>query len=77
MIRPYILGGWQWQSYDLDVSGFEGGTNNHPFFGVGVELNVIAGLFVEGQFEFNEDDPSLPNVSVTPFILKAGILFGG
>ena len=75
VIRPYLLGGWQWQSFGL--SGLDSSTENHPFFGAGVELNVLAGLFVEGQWEFNEDDPSLPNVSVTPFVVKVGVLFGG
>jgi hypothetical protein len=76
-IRPYILGGWQWQSFNLDVDGFESSTNNHPFAGVGVELGMLAGLFVEGQWEFNKDDPEFPDVSVTPFVLKVGFLFGG
>lgn len=78
VIRPYILGGWQWQSFSLDLDGFESSTNNHPFFGVGVELNMLAGLFVEGQWEFPDDVEGLTeNFSARPFVLKAGILFGG
>jgi hypothetical protein len=38
---------------------------------------MLAGLFVEGQWEVNKDDPELPDVSVTPFVLKVGLLFGG
>jgi len=73
-IRPYVLGGWQWQSFGLD--GLDSTTNNHPFFGVGVELSMLAGLFVEGQWEFN-DSFDTDAISVTPFVLKAGFGFGG
>ena len=76
MLRPYVLGGWQWRSLDFPDDD-EKFTSNHPFAGVGVELKFLAGLFVEGQWEFNKDDPQLPNVSVTPFVIKAGINFGG
>lgn len=76
-LRPYLLGGWQWQSFNLDVAGFESDTKNHPFFGAGVELKMLMGLYVEGQWEFNKDDPELPDFSVTPFVLKAGFNFGG
>ena len=75
-LRPYILGGWQWQSYDLDLEGFESSTQNHPFVGLGVELNFIAGLFVEGQWEFTDNFED-SDFDVTPFVIKAGILFGG
>jgi opacity protein-like surface antigen len=76
LIKPYILGGWQWQSFDLDVEGFEGDTKNHPFVGLGVEFNVLAGLFVEGQWEFTDKFPDT-DFDVTPFVIKAGIMFGG
>ena len=75
-LRPYILGGWQWQSFDLDLQGFESSTNNHPFVGVGVELNILMGLFLEGQWEFTDDFEDT-DFSVTPFVIKAGVNFGG
>ena len=73
-LRPYILGGWQWKSFSLD--GFDSETQNNAFFGAGIQLNVLAGLFVEGQWEFN-GDIECTDFSVTPSVLKAGIMFGG
>ena len=75
-LRPYILGGWQWKSYTLDLDAFESSTENNAFFGVGVELSMLANLFVEGQWEFNGDIEGT-DFSVTPFVLKVGIMFGG
>jgi opacity protein-like surface antigen len=76
VVKPYVLGGWQWQSFDLDVAGFEADTKSHAFVGLGVELNVLAGLFIEGQWEF-VDGFADQDFDVTPFVIKAGILFGG
>ena len=77
MLRPYILGGWQWKSFDLSVTGFESSTENNPFFGVGAELNVLGGLYLEGQWEFPDDVESLTEtLSITPFVLKVGLNFG-
>lgn len=81
MLRPYILGGWQWKSYSLDIDSFESSTENNPFFGVGVELSILGGLYLEGQWEFPEDIEGIPssgfeNISVTPFVLRAGLNFG-
>ena len=78
-IRPYVHGGWQWKQYDLEIAGLTFDTQNNPFFGVGVELNVLAGLFVEAAWEFNEDIATTAgqSLSSTPMTIKAGILFGG
>ncbi len=75
MVRPYVLGGWQWQSFDLDAVGFESSTENNPFVGLGVEFGMLAGLFVEGQWEFTDSFEDT-NFDVTPFVLRAGVQFG-
>ncbi len=75
-LRPYILAGWQWQSFDLDVEGFEGDTQNHPIVGLGLELSMLAGLFIEGQWEFTDSFVD-SDFDVTPFVIKLGIAFGG
>jgi len=73
MIRPYVLGGWQWKSFGLD--GFDSSTDSNPFVGVGVEIGMLAGLFIEGQMEF--DDEIATDIGARPFVLRAGLLFGG
>lgn len=75
MLRPYILGGWQWNSFSLD--GFDSSTESNPFIGVGVQLNILGGIFLEGQWEFPDDVETLTsNLSYTPFVLKGGVMFG-
>ncbi len=78
MLRPYVLGGWQWKRYGVDGSG---STENNAFAGLGVQLNMLAGLFIEGSWEFDGTVEGLTTtageISTTPFVLKAGFMFGG
>lgn len=78
LVRPYVVGGWQWKRYELDVTGFTTDAQNNPFAGLGVQLNLGVSVFLEGVWEFEGDLPgSTDELSVTPFVLKGGVLFGG
>jgi hypothetical protein len=73
MIRPYLLGGWQFKNVSVDNSS---GDSNNPFIGAGVEFGMLAGLFIEGQMEFDEKT-GVNDIGATPFVIRAGIQFGG
>lgn len=74
MIRPYLLGGWQFKNVGVD--GADSNTTNNPFVGAGVEIGMLAGLFIEGQMEFDEKT-QVGDIGATPFVLRAGLQFGG
>lgn len=80
LVSPYVVGGWQFKSYDLSLEGFESSTENNPFVGLGVQFGVGVNVFLEGVFEFEGGLDDLPGsteeLSVTPFVLKGGILIG-
>ena len=70
MVKPYVLAGWQ-------LRGGEGDTQNGPVVGLGVQLDFMLSLFLEANFEFNEDIAALPDFDNDPIVIKGGILFGG
>lgn len=75
MVKPYALAGWQMRR--TSVGDFSS-TENGPVVGLGVQLDFMTSLFLEGTFEFNEDDElAPPDFDNDPIVIKAGILFGG
>jgi len=74
MLSPYVIGGWQWRRASVD--GFDAVTESGATVGVGVGLGMIP-VFIEAQMEFNEDDPSVPDVDNDPIVIQAGVLVGG
>lgn len=74
VVRPYALLGYQLRGVEVsNVSDTDGGF----VVGAGVQLNFMMSLFLEGTFEFNEDDPAFPDLDNDPIVIKGGILFGG
>lgn len=75
MVKPYALAGWQMRRTSVgDLSS----TENGPMVGIGVQLDFMMSLFLEGTFEFNsDDDVSVPDFDNDPIVIKGGILFGG
>ncbi len=45
-------------------------------FGVGVELNLGVSLFLEANWEFHDEDPTMPDFDNNPIVIKGGITFG-
>jgi len=70
VVKPYALAGWQ-------IRGGEGETQNGPMVGVGVQLDFMMSLFLEGTFEFHEEVTGFPDFDNDPIVIKGGILFGG
>ena len=71
VVFPYLHSGWQWRSTSVaDV----GNTENGGFVGLGVSSFKF---FVEGSWEFNPDDPAIPDFDNDPIVIKVGYLFGG
>lgn len=79
VLRPYVVGGWQFKKYDLDVANFTSDIANNPFAGLGIQLNLGVSVFLEGVWEFEGDalPGSTEELSITPFVLKGGVMFGG
>lgn len=71
IVRPYVLGGLQ---YRKD----EGGSSNGAVLGVGVQLNFVVSVFLEGMLELADPvSTGVPNIDLSnPFVIKGGILFG-
>ena len=78
VVRPYVVGGWQFKKYDLDLANFSSDVENNPFAGLGVQFNLGVSLFLEGVWEFEGDvlPGSTEELSITPFVIKGGVLFG-
>lgn len=74
VVRPYALVGYQLRRSSF---GDEGDTDGGFVVGAGVQLNFMLSLFLEGTFEFNEDDPAFPDLDNDPIVFKGGVLFGG
>jgi hypothetical protein len=74
VVSPYVIGGWQWRRASLE--GFDAVTENGATVGVGVGLGAIP-VFIEASMEFNEEDPSVPDVDNDPIVIQAGVLIGG
>ena len=73
-VKPYALLGWQLRGIDV---GTQSETENGAVIGLGVQLDFMMSVFLEGTYEFNEDDPSFPDLDNDPFVITGGILFGG
>lgn len=70
MAKPYALVGWQ-------LRGGEGDTQNGAVLGVGVQLDFMMSVFLEGTYEFHEEITGFPDFDNDPIVIKAGVLFGG
>ena len=75
MVRPYALVGYQLRGVDIPSVGSD--TDGGFVVGAGVQLNFMMSLFLEGTFEFNEDDPMAPDFDNDPIVFKGGVMFGG
>ncbi len=73
LISPYALGGWQWRRTS---SGGTSNTESGAMFGVGVQLNFVVSLFLEGNFEFHEEVAGTTDFDNNPIVIKGGITFG-
>lgn len=74
VVRPYALLGYQLRGVEvLNQSDTDGGF----VVGAGVQLNFMMSLFLEGTYEFNEDNPAAPDFDNDPIVIKGGVLFGG
>jgi hypothetical protein len=69
VVKPYVHAGLQRRtSQDGSVNGFVAG--------VGVQLNFVVSLFVEGLVEFVDLPTGIPSTTdVSPLVIKAGIIF--
>lgn len=74
MIKPYAIAGWQFRR--TSIEGFDSSTESGAMLGAGVQLDLGLSLFLEGTFEFNEDNVSTPDLDNDPIVFKGGILFG-
>lgn len=70
MVKPYALAGWQ-------LRGGEGDTQNGAVLGLGVQLDFMMSVFLEGTYEFHEEITGFPDFDNDPIVIKAGVLFGG
>ena len=73
LLSPYVLGGWQWRRAS---SGGTSNTESGAMFGVGVQLNFVVSLFLEGNFEFHEEVAGTTDFDNNPIVIKGGIIFG-
>ena len=73
LVSPYALGGWQWRRTS---SGGTRNTESGAMFGVGVQLNFVVSLFLEGNFEFHEEVAGTTDFDNNPIVIKGGIIFG-
>ncbi len=73
MLTPYALGGWQWRRTS---SGGSSNTESGAMLGLGVQLNFMVALFLEGIFEFHDEVPMNSDFDNNPFVIKGGIIFG-
>ena len=74
IVRPYALLGYQLRGVEVST---QSDTDGGFVIGAGVQFNLAMSLFLEGTYEFNEDDPAFPDFDNDPFVFKGGILFGG
>jgi hypothetical protein len=70
IVSPYLLGGYQRRS--TSIGGISDSANG-AFIGLGVQLTKI---FLEGSVEFNEENPTLPDINNNPIVFKGGFLIG-
>jgi hypothetical protein len=73
VISPYALAGWQWRR---SSTGGASTTDNGAMIGVGLQLHLGVTIFLEGNYEFNEEFPSLPDFDNNPVVIKGGIMIG-
>lgn len=74
VIKPYLTGGLQYRKLDLNVAGTEG--DSGAVVGLGVQLDFMISVYLEGMFEFYSDDPMVPDFDNDPITIKGGILIG-
>ena len=74
MLTPYAIGGWQWRRTSFAGTS---STESGAMIGVGVQLNFMVALFLEGTLEFNDEVTGMPNFDNKPIVIKGGIIFGG
>lgn len=72
VIKPYVTGG-------LQLRKAEGADSQTGIMaGIGVQLDFMLSLFLEGTFEFNDSVTlSGTELDTNPLVIKGGILFGG
>ncbi|NNF12250.1 MAG: outer membrane beta-barrel protein [Gemmatimonadetes bacterium] len=75
VVRPYALVGYQIRGVDVPSAGSD--TDGGFVVGAGVQMNFMMSVFLEGTFEFNEDDPMAPDFDNDPIVIKGGVMFGG
>ena len=73
LISPYALGGWQWRRRSTPATA---NTQSGAMLGVGVELNLGVSLFLEANWEFHDEDPTMSDFDNNPIVIKGGITFG-
>ena len=73
LLSPYALGGWQWRRTSFAGTS---GTESGAMIGVGVQLNFMVALFLEGTLEFNDEVTGMPDFDNKPIVIKGGIIFG-
>ena len=73
VVRPYVHAGYQFWRDSVDgVSG----TGNNFVAGLGVQLNFVVSVFLEGMFEFTEVPTGAPaDIDLRPLVIKGGIIF--
>ncbi len=73
VISPYVLGGWQIRRSEIGgISNDESG----PLVGIGVQVNFVLSLFLEGTMEFRDEITGAPDFDTDPIVIKGGILIG-
>ena len=73
LISPYALGGWQWRRTS---SGGTSNTESGAMLGVGVQVNFLISVFLEGNWEFHDEVPGSTDFDNNPIVIKGGIIFG-
>jgi len=74
IVRPYLLGGWQYRKDEFD-------STTGAVIGGGVSLNFVVSLFLEMQVEFadavalGDSNPTVIADLRSPVVIKGGVVF--